>query len=107
MTADREEQGAVLVTVVSRVDAAADALVEAQLVDADGEVWTFHVPPSQAGVDAARLGHLPQPGALRCTVVRDEMVAGILIVHIDTARPDGVTSVDGVSRFRVLRASVP
>ena len=38
-----------------------------------------------------------------CTIVRDEMVDGILLVLIDTDVP----STEGVSRFRVLRALVP
>jgi hypothetical protein len=98
----------VLVTVTRWIEPSdGPALVEAELVDADGEVWTFHVAPPAVAPDLSSGAPLPQPGAIRCTIVRDEMVGGILIVHIDTGEPDGVASVDGVSRFRVLRASVP
>jgi hypothetical protein len=75
---DRTERGAVLATVTGS---------EAHLVDASGEVWTF-------------VGDAP---SIPCTIIRDEMVDGILLVHIETDVP----SVDGVSRFRVLRAMVP
>lgn len=97
-----------LVSVTRWVDEHADPpTVEAELVDADGEVWVFAVTAPVVASDLAAGAPLPQPGRLRCRIVRDEMVAGILIVHIDTEVPDGVVSVDGVSRFRVLRASVP
>lgn len=75
---DRTERGAVLVTVRSG---------DAELVDAAGEVWVF-------------VGDGP---TIPCTIIRDEMVDGILLVHIETDVP----SVDGVTRFRVLRAMVP
>jgi hypothetical protein len=75
---DRTERGAVLVTVRGST---------AELVDAAGEVWTF-------------IGDGP---TIPCTIIRDEMVDGVLSVHIETDRP----SMDGVSRFRVLRAMVP
>lgn len=108
MTGDRSEQSAVLVSVVGWVDQRSDPpMVEAELVDVDGESWTFEVAAPLVAPDLTNDAQLPHPGALRCTIVRDEMVAGILIVHIDTAHPDGLVSVDGVSRFRVLRASVP
>jgi hypothetical protein len=61
-----------------------------ELTDAYGDTWEFEV----SGVD---------PRALACTIVKDEMVDGILQVLIDTEVP----SVDGVRRFRVLRAMVP
>lgn len=98
MSHDRSERAEVLVSVTRLLD---DERVEAQLVDAAGEVWTFVDQGPVFG--ATGLG----PGAIRCTVIRDEMVDGILLVHIDTADPDGVESTDGVSRFRVLRALVP
>ena len=61
-----------------------------ELTDAYGDAWQFEAP----GED---------PRSLPCTIVKDEMVAGILHVLIDTEVP----SVDGVRRFRVLRAMVP
>ncbi|MGK2947852.1 MAG: hypothetical protein ACSLFP_04710 [Acidimicrobiales bacterium] len=108
MAVDREEQGAVVVTVTGWVDVDADPPVAlAELVDAAGDVWELPVPGPLVADDLHPGVGLPRAGAVACTIVRDEMVAGILIVHIDTARPDGIASVDGVSRFRVLRASVP
>jgi hypothetical protein len=105
---DRQEQGAVVVSITGWVDADAQPpSVAVELVDADGEAWTFHVPAPVVSTELGPDATFPQPGALRCAIVRDEMVAGILIVHIDTAEPDGVRSVDGVARFRVLRAMVP
>lgn len=105
---DRQEEGAVIVSVTRWIDEAADPpVVEAELVDAEGEVWAFEVEAPVVAPGLAPTATLPQPGRLRCRIVRDEMVAGILVVHIDTAEPDGAVSVDGVSRFRVLRASVP
>ena len=104
----RQEEGAAIVSVTRWIDERADPpVVEAALVDAEGEVWSFEVRAPLVAPGLAATAELPQPGRLRCRIVRDEMVAGILIVHIDTAVPDGVVSVDGVSRFRVLRASVP
>jgi hypothetical protein len=97
-----------MVSVVGWVDErSATPVVEVELVDADGEVWSFEVDAPLVAPQLAAGAPLPAPGQLRCAIVRDEMVDGILIVHIDTAVPDAVASVDGVSRFRVLRASVP
>jgi hypothetical protein len=106
--ADRVEQGAVLVSVVRWLGERADPPgVEAELVDADGERWSFEVAAPLVAPDLTAGAQLPQPGRIRCKIVRDEMVAGVLIVHVDTEVPDGLVSLDGVSRFRVLRASVP
>ncbi len=108
MSDARREDAAAIVSITGWADEHADPpVVEAELVDVDGEVWVFEVPAPLVASGLSGGAQLPQPGRLRCRIVRDEMVAGILIVHIDSAEPDGVVSVDGVTRFRLLRASVP
>lgn len=87
--------------------AADRSTVHVELSDADGETWDFAVPASLMTDDPTVDVAFPRGGSLPCTIVRDEIVGGILMVHIDTEQPAGLRSVDGMSRFRVLRAMVP
>lgn len=82
-------------------------LVEAQLIDADGQLWSFI--DKEPIFSSGYLGpnaRFPIPGAIRCQVTGRETGAdGQEVIVIDTGRPDGVDS-DGVTIFRVPASAV-
>jgi hypothetical protein len=80
-------------------------IVACEFVDADGQkhtvvdkVWMFseETPSAQS--------HYPKPGEIRCGVVsqwRDS--EGRDVVRINTADPDQIESIEGLTEFTVLR----
>ena len=83
-------------------------LVEAQLTDSDGRLWSFidKEPIFWSGETVSRLSRFPIAGAIRCQVIGHEVLAdGREVVTVDTGRPDGVDS-GGVMIFRVLASAV-
>jgi hypothetical protein len=98
----------VAVEITKWMDDQQPGFVECQLTDADGRIWRFieKVPV----ITAATLGRstsYPQPGVIACEVLSDRLDAkGRKLVEVDTARPWGVESTDGRTRFTVLATSV-
>lgn len=79
--------------------------VECNLTDAQGRDWRFVEKLPIVTRDSLNASSaLPQPGVIACEVVSNSFdVAGHAIAEIDTARPWGVESTEGVTRF-VVRA---
>jgi hypothetical protein len=79
--------------------------VECNLTDARGHDWHFveRLPiVTRDSLNASSA--LPQPGVIACEIVSNSLdVAGHAIVEIDTTRPWGVESTEGVTRFVVRR----
>jgi hypothetical protein len=82
-------------------------LVEAQLVDSDGRVWSFiDKEPIFRSDGADRPMRFPVAAAIRCRIIgRTTLADGREVVTVDTASPDGVDS-DGVTVFRVPASAV-
>jgi hypothetical protein len=80
--------------------------VQARLVDADGTEWRFEdKAPMFSAEDLTSTTSYPVAGAIRCEVVGEDRDAGR--TAIDTALPDGITAVDGVTtRFSVMSSVV-
>ena len=107
---DHIRQYALVTAVVCQVvrwvsDEPQPGLVEAQVEDAAGTVWSFiDKEPIFCAVTPTTY---PVAGIIRCTIVATEADSdGREVAVIDTGRPDGVASVDGTTRFRVPAASV-
>jgi hypothetical protein len=99
---------AVACQVVRRVaDELQPGLVEAQLTDSDGRSWSFiDKEPVFCPEEAVRAARLPVAAAIRCRIIRRDILAdGQVVMTIDTAGPDGLDS-DGVTVFRVPASSV-
>ena len=83
-------------------------IVECQLEDAHGRRWSFV--EKTAIVSAERLdaqSTYPQPGVVAGEVIgRSLDDAGREVIQIDTDRPWGVESVEGVTRFEILPESL-
>jgi hypothetical protein len=77
-------------------------LVECELVDANGRHWLF---VEKTAISAAPLdgrSAYPQPGVIACEVVhRARNAVGREVIVVDTNRPWGVESIEGVTRFEV------
>jgi hypothetical protein len=83
-------------------------LVEAQLSDSDGRVWSFtdKEPVFWSRETVSRLSRFPVAAAIRCQVIgRAVLAGGQEVVTVDTGRPDGVDS-GGVTIFRVPASAV-
>ena len=98
----------VCITIVAWVDDAQPGFVASQLIDADGREHQFiDKAPVFTAADLDRDSAYPQPGWLACTVLDQQRDAqGRAVVIIDTARPDGVESTVGETRFTVLGEQV-
>jgi hypothetical protein len=83
-------------------------IVECELHDVHGHRWCFI--EKTAIVSATNLdanSAYPQPGVIAAQVVnRSRDATGREIIRIDTERPWGVESVDGVTQFEVLPESL-
>jgi hypothetical protein len=95
---------AVRMTITRMVDESFPGWVECELVDADGRTWKFEekipvVSAEQIWTDS----QFPIETTVDCTVVgkRADPV-GRHVVSIDLARPWGIESLEGNSRFEVL-----
>jgi hypothetical protein len=77
-------------------------LVEAQLVDSAGRLWSFiDKAPIFSAEAIAAWSTFPIAAAIRCEVIgQDTADDGSEVVVVTTERPDGVDS-DGVTEFRV------
>jgi hypothetical protein len=83
-------------------------LVEAQLTDSDGRLWSFidKEPVFWSQEAVGRLSRFPVAGAIRCQIIGHAVLAdGREVVTVDTRRPDGVDS-GGVTIFRVPASAV-
>jgi hypothetical protein len=82
-------------------------LVEAQLRDSDGRLWTFiDKEPIFCSEVVGPLGRFPVAGSIRCQVIGHEVLAGGReVITIDTSSPDGVDS-GGVTIFHVPASAV-
>ena len=79
-------------------------IVECQLVDAHGRLWSFVEKSAIVSADSlhARTAY-PQPGVIVGEVVeRSRNPEGREMVRINTERPYGVCSVDGTAQFEVF-----
>ncbi|MBK9029745.1 MAG: hypothetical protein IPL61_00125 [Myxococcales bacterium] len=96
------------VAVVGFVSDDQPGFVACELVDADGRRWAFveKVPIVTArALDAGSA--YPQPGTIAGEVVaRGHDPTGREVVWFDTARPWGIASVDGQTRFQVLASAL-
>jgi hypothetical protein len=88
----------VQVQVMRCVDDSVPGFVECELVDAHGRRWVFmEKAPVVASEYLSANDTYPRPGVIACEVItRTERCA-----HIDTARPWGVESTEGETRFEV------
>ena len=96
------------VQIVRFVDAHQPGFVECALVDAEGREHRF-----VEKMPIVTLDHLnersqyPQPGVIACEVEASWLEPdGRALVRVTTERPWGVESVEGQSRFVVLRTSL-
>lgn len=82
-------------------------LVEAQLTDSDGRLWSFiDKEPIFCSEWIGPQRAFPVAGAIRCQVIGHEILAdGREVITIDTGRPDGVDSA-GATIFRVPASAV-
>jgi len=83
-------------------------IVECQLVDAHGRLWSFVEKSAivSAGSLHARTAY-PVPGAIAGEVIeRSRNPEGREVVRINTEQPHGVSSVDGTVQFDVFAESV-
>lgn len=82
-------------------------LVEAQLTDSDGRLWSFiDKEPIFCPERVGRQARFPVAGAIRCQVIGREILRdGPEVISIDTGSPDGIDS-DGITIFRVPASAV-
>lgn len=81
-------------------------LVEAQLTDSDGRLWSFIDKVPVFLSEGGRPARFPATAAIRCQIIQREILpGGREVIVIDTASPDGVDS-NGVTTFRVPAAAV-
>jgi hypothetical protein len=83
-------------------------IVECQLVDAHGRLWSFVEKSAivSAGSLHARTVY-PQPGVIAGEVVeRSRNSEGREVVRINTEQPYGVSAVDGTAQFDVFAESL-
>jgi hypothetical protein len=88
----------VVIQIVRYADEAQPGWVECQLIDVNHRVWSFieKVPVVSAeALDAFSV--YPRPGVIACEVTERTLGKA----RIDTARPWGVESVEGETRFEV------
>jgi hypothetical protein len=95
----------VAVEIVRFVDASFPGTVEFVLHDALGAKWTFvdKVPVLSAEGLSEASGY-PRPATIKCEVVADPSATAAGFVKIDTSRPWGIETKDGISTF-VVRPS--
>jgi hypothetical protein len=79
-------------------------IVECQLVDAHGRLWSF---VEKSAIVSAGLLHAltayPQPGMIAGEVIeRSRNPEGRDVIRINTEQPYGVMSVDGTAQFDVF-----
>jgi hypothetical protein len=93
----------VRVQIVRLVDDDFPGFIECQFIDAHGRLWSFieKVPVvTEAYLDAGST--YPQTGVIACEEVgRFLNGSGREIVRIDTDRPWGVESIEGITRFEI------
>jgi len=98
----------VKIQIVRFVDDYQPGIVECQLVDAHGRVWSFiEKIPVVTTEDIWRKSEYPRPAVIACKIVgtlRDD--AGRKFTRIDTDQPWGIESVEGQTRFDVLPDSI-
>jgi hypothetical protein len=83
-------------------------IVECELLDVHGRRWHFIEKAAVVSVNEldARSAY-PQPGVIAAEVVRRSRdAAGREVFQIDTERPWGVESIDGVTQFDVPSESL-
>jgi hypothetical protein len=90
------------VKITQFVHADQPGFVECQFVDANDRVWLFIekipvVTTEKLGFDS----EYPRNGAIACEAVSRAMDGIGEIVIVDTTRPWGVESTDGVTRFEI------
>jgi hypothetical protein len=83
-------------------------IVECRLLDAYGNEWVFREKTAIVGLGPLDTDNdYPQPGIIACEIVKQWQDAKSReIVSVNTERPDGVETLDGVSRFDVLRSQI-
>jgi hypothetical protein len=83
-------------------------VVECRLVDAYGNGLVFRdKTPIFSSLDLHADSDYPQPGAIACEIVKQwQDVNGREIVSVNTEKPYGIETLDGVSRFDVLRSQI-
>ena len=83
-------------------------VVESEFCDAHGRRWCFVEKTAYVTADILdRQSAYPRPGAIACEVVgRSQDATGRQIIVVDTERPWGVESVEGLMRFEVTPDSL-
>ena len=97
-----------IVQIVRFLDGQQPGWVEAQFRDANGQNHTFHDKVPIFTIENLNpTSTYPQPGFVRCEASSESRDAfGLAVVHINTSRPDGVESTEGLSEFAVLPAQL-
>jgi hypothetical protein len=99
---------AVAVEITRFVDDSFPGWVEFVLNDARGVTWVFvDKVPVVSAEDLSEASHYPRPATIECEVVPDPSVSRAAdLVTIDTQRPWGIESKDGISKFVVHQSQL-
>ena len=83
-------------------------VVESEFCDAHGRQWRFVEKTAYVTADVLdRQSAYPRPGAIACEVIgRSRDVTGRELIVVNTERPWGVESVEGLMRFEVTPESL-
>ena len=98
---------AIKVRITRLVDTSQPGFVECQLVDANDRVWLFIEKIPVVTTEALWIeSEYPRDGAIGCEVVGRSMDRNGEIVIVETLRPWGVESTDGVTRFEIRQSDL-
>jgi uncharacterized protein YodC (DUF2158 family) len=83
-------------------------VVECRLFDAYGNEWIFLEKTAiVSSLDLTADADYPQPGVIACEIIEQwQDVNGKEIASVNTERPWRIETLDGVSRFDVLRSQI-
>ena len=94
---------AIIIQITRYTDDRNPGWVECRLIDASGNEWLFEekVPVvSIEELDAA--SDFPQAGSIECTIIdRNSGEQGQSLIKVDTSKPWGVQTINGVTTFIV------
>ena len=99
---------AVAVEITRFVDGSFPGWVEFVLNDARGVTWVFvNKVPVVSAEDLTEASQCPRPATIECEVVADASESRAAdLVTIDTLRPWGIESKDGISKFVVQQSQL-
>lgn len=96
------------VTIVRIADDAFPVFVECKLIDAHGREHTFvEKAPVVSAQDISARSTLPVSGHIACEIEHElKDATGRALLRVDTARPYGIESIAGNTRFELLAEQV-